>query len=120
MCDKMRGHEPTAPADEEVGSPLLPRLGVQGAFPTKGPRPDWAIMSEEELDSYAEIMYDRQLRVYEAMVAAERRPRPRRRFHDYTAKNCEEATGSGNATTVNVAAVFAGRAAGDRGHEPGP
>ena len=90
---KMRGHEPTG--ERQPSSPLLPGLGVQGAFPTKGSRPDWSRMSEAELDSYAEMMYDRQMRLYVALVAAERRPRPKRRLNDYTAKNCEEAHGGG-------------------------
>ena len=89
---KMRGHEPTAERKQD-SNPDLPRLGVQGAFPVKGPRPDWSAMSELELDLYAEQMYHKQLRLYEAVVAAQRRPLPKRRMHDYTAKNCEEASG---------------------------
>jgi len=91
MRDKMSGHGPTE--DRPALDSDIPRLGVQGAFPVKGPRPDWAAMSEDELDRYAEEMYTRQLRTYEALVAAQRRPRPRRRMHEYTTKNCEEARG---------------------------
>jgi len=92
MCVKMRGHEPTADIEGHP-TPSLPCLGVQGAFSTKGPRLDWSEMTEAELDQYAEVMYNRQMAVYEAIVAVQRRPRRRRGFHDYTAKNCEEARG---------------------------
>ena len=89
MCDRMNGHEPT---DGRQPSIDLPGLGVRGAFGYKGPRFDE--MSDEELDIYAEVMYNRSLETFAAIAAVERRrPRKRRRV-DYTTKNCEEALGS--------------------------
>ena len=87
---KVRRHEPSA-----IRRPLepdLPALGVQGVF--LGERPPLDVWTEAELDLYAEMCYRRSMGVFEAMVASDRKARPRRRRNvDYTTKNCEESRG---------------------------
>ena len=65
-----------------------------GAGGLSGERPPLNAMSDEELDVYAEVMYNRSLEHYEAVLAPHRKMVKRRRFRDYTQRNCEEAWGS--------------------------
>ena len=66
--------------------------GAGGLF---GERPPLGA-SDEEFDKYAEYCYNKKMAHFEALVAFARKPK-RRRFHDYTRKNCEESRGNRHA-----------------------
>ena len=46
--------------------------------------------SDAELDDYCERLYNVGISHFVAMTAANRKPRRRRRFSEYTKRNCEE------------------------------
>ena len=89
MCGKLEGHEPTGD-DERHTHPSLPSL-LGGPGGLASGRPPVEEMSEQEMDEYAEWWFNRSLAHFEAVLAAAPKAPKRRMFHDYTAKNCEEA-----------------------------
>ena len=85
MCDTMSGHEPNG--ERQPQDPPSPFGGPGGLF---GERPP-VDASDEELDAWVEKNYIRRMATFVDLV---RDPKMRRRrLHDYTAKNCEEAYG---------------------------
>ena len=64
--------------------------GVSGETP---PLTFLEMLSDTELDRYVEEADAVRMRLFEAGVAAIRKPKVRRMFRDYTIKNCEEAIG---------------------------
>ncbi len=87
MCDRLIGHEPT---DERQPSDLPYWFGGAGGLSHERPP---LTASDEELDAYCERLYNEGMAYFEAELAAMKRPRKRRAFSDYTAKNCEESFG---------------------------
>ena len=75
----------------ESGSTEIPPSPFGGPGGLSGERPPVQEMSDAELDEWAVVSYNRSMALFEAMVAVARRPRRRRKFRDYQAKNCEEA-----------------------------
>ncbi len=91
----MRRHEPTGDR-EGKSDPSLPSPfgGPGGLFGERPPAEDVQDLTDLDMDKLAEVWYNRSLAHFEAVSAVGRRPRAKRRFHDYTAKNCEEAFGN--------------------------
>ncbi len=88
MRDRLTGREPTeSGASQNLPSPF------GGAGGLSGERPPLGIMTDAEIEQYAEDCYNRSMKVFEAVMAAYRKPR-RRRIYDYTRANCEEARGT--------------------------
>ena len=94
-CGILTRRKPAA-IRRRVQSPSLPGLGVQGAFGIKGPRSAY----DDRLMGF--------VRTLERLEKSHRTMR-RRDFHDYTTKNCEEASGEQRfAPAVHVAHVVPG------------
>ena len=93
-CGKITRRKPAA-IRRRVQSPSPPGLGVQGAFGIKGPRSAY----DDRLMGFVGTL-ERLERSY--------RTKRRRDFHDYTTKNCEEASGERFAPAVHVAHVVPG------------
>ena len=81
MRGRMEGREPTG--DCEPSNPS----------PSYRPWARLAAMTDDEVERYAEECYRRRMDHFVVVVAPARRTRKRRRFSEYTAKNCEEAYG---------------------------
>ena len=80
----VRRHTPLGMSDSEGGS-LLPQGSGDGQSP-------------EEIEYAAGRVYDRRIDAFRSLLAVNGFAKPakaRRRFHDYTAKNCEECWASG-------------------------
>ena len=84
---RMEGHEPTGEC-EGVQSPPS-SFGGLGRLSDESP--PVSLDDDAELDRLAEVWYNRTIAHFEALAYVSR-PR-RRRFNDYSAKNCEEAYG---------------------------
>ena len=106
MPDTLEWHEPHG-LREGTNPPPSPFGGAGG---TSGEVPPLEA-SDEEIDLLAEGEYARRMSMFQAMLAAARRPPVRRYFSDYTTKNCEEA--------YNYAASKADLASVRRGDEGG-
>ena len=88
MCGRMDVHEHTDCGEpSELPSPLGGAGGILGRIPP----PD---ASDEELDGYCEWLYNIGMQHFAALVAANRKPRRRKKFSDYTKQNCEESYAS--------------------------
>ena len=101
-CGTLEWHEPPGSGDPESDPQAPSPFGGPGG--TSGEVPP-ASLSDVELDELAEIEYTRRIELFKAGLAATRRPRERRRFRDYTQRNCEEAYHS-DASPPHVAAVL--------------
>ena len=87
MCDMLAGREPTGGAIPlDIPSPFGGAGGLSGERPPLD-------ASDEELDAYAEWWFRRSVAQFASILAGAPRPRKKRRMYDYTAKNCEEASG---------------------------
>jgi len=86
--DMLAGRAPPGFARNQNPSPPSPFGGAGGL---SGERPPLENLTDMEIDILAESEYNRRMGLFEAAVAADRRPPRRRGFSDYTTKNCEEA-----------------------------